>query len=103
MTGLPAIDGASFGPDSLQQPRLETLRRSTVRFDAHAGVLDSNESDSLNDSRRNPLIRAFYQRLCQVGKAKKLALTACMRKLFTILNAMLKSRTPWRVAATLST
>ena len=42
-------------------------------------------------TRRNPVIREFYQRLCQVGKAKKLALTACMRKLLTILNAMLKS------------
>lgn len=45
------------------------------------------------------MIRAFYQRLCQAGKAKKLALTACMRKLLTILNAMLKSGTPWRVTA----
>ena len=43
------------------------------------------------------VIRAFYQRLCQAGKAKKLALTACMRKLLTILNAMLKHGTPWRV------
>ena len=50
-------------------------------------------------TRRNPVIRAFYQRLCQAGKAKKLALTACMRKLLIILNAMLKSGTPWRVAA----
>ena len=50
-------------------------------------------------TRRNPVIRAFYQRLCQAGKAKKLALTACMRKLLTILNAILKNRTPWRVAA----
>jgi transposase len=41
-------------------------------------------------TRRNSVIRAFYQRLCQAGKAKKLALTACMRKLLTILNAMLK-------------
>ena len=48
--------------------------------------------------RRNPVIRAFYQRLCQAGKAKKLALTACMRKLLTILNAMVKRGTPWRVA-----
>ena len=43
-------------------------------------------------TRRNPVIRAFYQRLCQAGKAKKLALTACMRKLLTILNAMLEER-----------
>jgi transposase len=47
-------------------------------------------------TRKNPVIRAFYQRLCQAGKAKKLALTACMRKLLTILNAMVKSGTPWQ-------
>ena len=49
-------------------------------------------------TRRNPVIRLFYQRVCQAGKAKKLALTACMRKLLTILKAMLKSGTPWRGA-----
>jgi len=47
-------------------------------------------------ARFNPVIRAFYQRLCAKGKAKKVALTACMRKLLTILNAMQKSGTPWR-------
>ena len=46
-------------------------------------------------TRFNPVIRAFYQRLCATGKPKKVALTACMRKLLTILNAMLKHRTPW--------
>jgi transposase len=53
-------------------------------------------------TRYNPVIKIFYQRLCQAGKAKKLALTACMRKLLTILNAMLKSGTPWRVAVSQS-
>jgi len=47
-------------------------------------------------ARFNPVIHAFYQRLCRAGKAKKVALTACMRKLVVILNAMLKHRTPWR-------
>ena len=47
-------------------------------------------------ARFNPVIRSFYQRLCRAGKAKKVALTACMRKLLVILNAMLKHRTPWR-------
>ena len=42
------------------------------------------------------MILAFYQHLCQAGKAKKLALTAGMRKLLTILNAMLKSGMPWQ-------
>lgn len=48
-------------------------------------------------TRFNPVIRAFYQRLCAAGKAKKVALTACMRKLLTMLNAMLKHRTPWTI------
>lgn len=47
-------------------------------------------------TRHNAVIRAFYQRLCAAGKEKKVALTACMRKFLTILNAMLKHRTPWR-------
>ena len=46
-------------------------------------------------ARRNPVIRAFYQRLLAAGKPKKLALTACMRKLVLILNAMLKNNQPW--------
>jgi transposase len=49
-------------------------------------------------SRHNPVIRAFYQRLLAAGKPKKVALTACMRKLLTILNAVLKNSTPWRTA-----
>jgi transposase len=47
-------------------------------------------------ARYNPVIRTFYHRLLAAGKAKKVALTACMRKLLTILNAMMKHRTPWR-------
>ena len=42
------------------------------------------------------VIRDFYQRLVAAGKPKKLALTACMRKLLVILNSMLKHRSPWR-------
>ncbi len=49
--------------------------------------------------RFNPVIKAFYDRLCAAGKPKKVALVACMRKLLTILNAMLARRTPWRPAA----
>ena len=46
-------------------------------------------------TRHNPVIRAFYQRLCAAGKPKKVALTACMRKLLTILNAMVRTNTTW--------
>ena len=45
-------------------------------------------------SRFNPVIRDFYQRLLAAGKPKKLALTACMRKLLILLNSMLKHRSP---------
>ncbi len=45
--------------------------------------------------RCNPVLKAFYQRLRAAGKAPKVALVACMRKLLTILNAMLKHQTPW--------
>lgn len=50
---------------------------------------------ALVGARCNPVIRSFYQRLCNAGKVKKVALTACMRKLLTILNAMMKHRTRW--------
>ena len=51
-------------------------------------------------SRYNPVLRTFYQRLLASGKKKKVALVACMRKLLTILNAMLRDMTPWRAPAT---
>lgn len=51
-------------------------------------------------TRCNPVIQTFYRRLCTAGKAKKVALTACMRKLLTILNAMLKHKTRWQTAPT---
>jgi transposase len=46
-------------------------------------------------SRFNPVICAFYKRLLQAGKPKKVALTACARKLLTIINAMVKNNTYW--------
>jgi transposase len=47
-------------------------------------------------SQHNPLIRQFYERLVDSGKPKKVALVACMRKLLSILNAMMRDLTPWR-------
>jgi transposase len=46
--------------------------------------------------RFNATIRQFYKHLTAGGKAPKVALVACMRKLLVILNAMLKSQQPWR-------
>jgi len=46
--------------------------------------------------RINPTIKYFYRRLIAAGKAPKVAITACMRKLLTILNVMVKTQTSWR-------
>jgi transposase len=51
---------------------------------------------ALTAKRWNPAIRVFYQRLIAAGKKPKVALTACMRKLLTILNAMIRSGQPWQ-------
>jgi transposase len=51
---------------------------------------------TLTATRCNPIIKAFYQRLLARGKSQKVAMTAAMRKLLTILNAMVKTQTPWK-------
>jgi transposase len=51
---------------------------------------------ALVDTRHNPTIRTFYARLLKAGKAKKVALTACMHKLLLILNAIVRTNAPWR-------
>ena len=50
-------------------------------------------------TRHNPVLRAFYQRLCDAGKPKKVALIACMRKLLVILNSMIKHHRTWSPAS----
>jgi transposase len=54
---------------------------------------------ALTASRRNPAIKAFYERLIAAGKLPKVALVACMRKLLTTLNAMVRTRTAWQASA----
>lgn len=53
---------------------------------------------ALSASRCNPMIRKFYQSLVARGKPKKVALTACMRKLLVILNAMIRDQKSWLFA-----
>ncbi|MHB1073469.1 MAG: IS110 family RNA-guided transposase [Gemmatimonadaceae bacterium] len=53
---------------------------------------------TLTATRWNPVIAAHYQRLCAAGKPHKVALVACMRKLLTILNAMLHQQRAWQPA-----
>lgn len=51
---------------------------------------------AVSSTRFNPVIRSFYRRLRAIGKPAKLALTACMRRIITTLNAMVKTGQAWR-------
>ena len=73
-----------------------TLRGRRTIWGGRAHVRTVLYMGTLVATRYNPQIKAFYARLLAVGKVKKVALTACMHKLLTILNAMLKHRTPWQ-------
>jgi transposase len=64
-----------------------------------AGVRTALYMPTVVATRYNPVIRALYRRLRAGGKKPKVALTACMRKLLTILNAMLRDGSPWRGTA----
>jgi len=76
-----------------------TLRGKRLVWGGRAPVRAALYMAALVATRRNPVIREFYQRLLAAGKPKKVALTACMRKLLTILNAMLRANTVWRHTA----
>ena len=72
-----------------------TLRGRRTIWGGRARVRAVLYMGALVAARCNPVIRDFYQRLLAAGKPKKLALTACMRKLLVILNSMLKHRSEW--------
>ena len=72
-----------------------TLRGKRTTWGGRATVRTALYMATLVATRYNPVIRRFYERLREAGKATKVALTACMRKLLTILNAMLKYQTSW--------
>ncbi len=74
-----------------------TMRGRRFVQGGRAGVRAVLYMGALVATRRNALIHAFYQRLLAAGKPKKLALVACMRKLLTILNAMVRHGTPWNI------
>ena len=99
-------------------PELGTLNRQEIA--ALVGVAPVNKDSGRNQGKRrvyggratvrsvlymaalaakryNPRIKKFYDELIRRGKEKKVALTACMRKLIVILNAMLRTNQPWRV------
>lgn len=71
------------------------MRGRRTIFGGRASVRQVLYMATLVASRYNPTIKVFYGRLVAAGKPKKVALVACMRKLLTILNAMVKSGKPW--------
>jgi transposase len=73
-----------------------TMRGKRTIWGGRAHVRTVLYMSTLVATRFNPQIKAFYERLLAAGKVKKVALTACMHKFLTILNAMLKHRTPWQ-------
>ena len=73
-----------------------TLRGRRTIWGGRAHVRTVFSMGTLGATRDNPQIKVLYERLLAAGKVKKVALTACMQKLLTILNAMLKHRTPWQ-------
>jgi transposase len=72
-----------------------TWRGRRTIYSGRARVRATLYMAALVAARRNPVIQAFYQRLIARGKAKKVALIACMRKLLTILNHMLRTGQRW--------
>jgi transposase len=65
-------------------------------FGGRSGVRRTLYMAALSATRFNPVIRAFYEKLLQRGKEKKVALTACMRKLLVIINSMVRKGEAWR-------
>jgi transposase len=72
-----------------------TWRGRRIVWGGRARVRTALYMATLVASRHNPTIAAFYTRLCAAGKPKKVALIACMHKLLTILNAIVRRGVPW--------
>ena len=83
---------APFNRDSGQ------MQGTRAIYGGRAPVRTTVYMATLVATRYNPTIQAFYTRLLAAGKPKKVALTACMRKLIIILNAILRDQQPWNPA-----
>jgi transposase len=75
-----------------------TLRGRRTIWGGRAALRATLYMAALVAKRWNPVLKAFYARLVDAGKPVKTALVACMRKLLTILNAMMRSRSIWQLA-----
>jgi transposase len=73
-----------------------TMRGTRTSWGGRAHVRTVLSMSTLVATRFTPQSKVFYERLLAAGTVKKVALTACMQKFLTILNALLKHRTPWQ-------
>ena len=87
---------AGVAPYNDQSGKTEWKRRI---FGGRAAARRVLYMGALVGTRYNPVIKSFYERLRATGKPGKVALTACMRKLLTILNAMVRDGAAWQPAA----
>jgi transposase len=92
LVGVAPFHDQSGPPDRKRAPKKRRIAggRASVRAVLYMAALTA--------ARCNPVLRAFYQRLRQAGKPTKVALVACMRKLLTILNTLVKKETQWQPA-----
>ena len=72
-----------------------TLRGTRAIWGGRPDVRTALSMSTLSAIHWNPIIKACYQRWLAAGKQAKVAITACMPKLLTILNAMMRTQTPW--------
>lgn len=117
LRSVPGVGPVTAGTLMAELPELGTLNRKKIAalvgvapFNYDSGYMRGKRAiwggrasvrqvlymATLSASRHNPVIRAHYEHLSQMGKPGKVALVACMRKLLTILNAMVHSRTAWQ-------
>ncbi len=83
---------AGLAPYNCDSGKFKGQRRI---WGGRASVRKALYMPTLVATRHNPVIKAFYERLCAAGKPKKLALIACMHKILVIINAMFKNDTLW--------
>lgn len=74
-----------------------TMKGKRTIWGGRARVRTALYMAALSASKHNPAIKVFYDRLIAKGKTKKVALVACMRKLLTIMNTMVKNNEPWHI------
>jgi transposase len=119
LTSVPGVGPVTARTMTAMLPELGTL--SGKKIAALVGVAPYNNDSGKSDRKRhvrggrsavravlymaalsgtsyNPVLSALYQRLLRAGKLAKVALVACMRKLLVILNAMVRTKTPWQSA-----